>query len=83
MFDKVNYTYNIAITMLVQLKMSYWGHLRSNVHSYQYILSTSVAGNGDHFVYAPTQWGTMLQSNIVSHWLGTYTKWSLGYQQII
>ena len=31
----------------------------------------------DHFVYAPRQWETKLQCNIISHWLGTYTKWSL------
>ena len=30
-----------------------------------------------HFVYAPCQWETTLQYNIVSHWQGTYTKWSL------
>ena len=28
-------------------------------------------------VYAPSQWGTTLQCNVVSHWLGAYTKWSL------
>ena len=26
----------------------------------------------DHFVYAPSQWETTLQCNVVSHWLGTY-----------
>ena len=31
----------------------------------------------DHFVYAPNQWETTLQYNVVSHWLGTCTKWSL------
>ena len=31
----------------------------------------------DHFVYAPSQWETTLQYNVVSHWLGAYTKWSL------
>ena len=34
----------------------------------------------DHFVYVPNEWET-LQCNVsqcnVSHWLGTYTKWSL------
>ena len=33
----------------------------------------------NHFVYAPSQWEMMLQCNIVSHWLDTYTKWSLEY----
>ena len=31
----------------------------------------------DHFVYAPSQWETMLQCNVVCHWLSTYAKWSL------
>ena len=31
----------------------------------------------DHFVYAPSQWETMLHCNVVSHWLGAYTKCSL------
>ena len=31
----------------------------------------------DYFVYVPNQWETMLQCNIVSHWLGAYTKRSL------
>ena len=30
-----------------------------------------------HFVYAPSQWETMLHFNVVSYWLGAYTKWSL------
>ena len=30
----------------------------------------------DHFVYAPSQWETTLQCNVVSHWLGAHTKWS-------
>ena len=28
----------------------------------------------DHFVYAPRQWKTALQFNVVSHWLGACTK---------
>ena len=31
----------------------------------------------DHFVNAPSQWETMLQCNVISHWLGACTKWSL------
>ena len=31
----------------------------------------------DHFVYAPSQWETLLQCDVVPHWLGTFTKWSL------
>ena len=35
----------------------------------------------DHFVYAPSHWETMLHCNVVSHWLGAYTKWSLNFYQ--
>ena len=31
----------------------------------------------DHFLYALSQWETMLQCNVVSHWLSACTKWSL------
>ena len=31
----------------------------------------------DHFVYAANQWDTTLQCNVVTYWLGAYTKWSL------
>ena len=26
---------------------------------------------------APSQWETMLQCNVISHWLGPFTKWTL------
>ena len=29
----------------------------------------------DHSGYAPSQWGTALHCNAVSHWLGAYTEW--------
>ena len=31
----------------------------------------------DNFVYASSQWGTALQCNAISQWLGAYTEWSL------
>ena len=31
----------------------------------------------DLFVCAPSQWETMLQCNVVFHWLGAFIKWSL------
>ena len=31
----------------------------------------------DHLVFASSQWETTLQCDVVSHWLGAYTKWSL------
>ena len=30
-----------------------------------------------HSVYAPSQWEMTLHCKVISHWLGTYTKWSL------
>ena len=31
----------------------------------------------NYFVYVPSQWETVLQCNVVSHWLGACTEWSL------
>ena len=31
----------------------------------------------DPSVYAPSQWEMALHCNAISHWLGTYTEWSL------
>ena len=28
-------------------------------------------------MYAPSQWETTLQCNVISHWLGAFTKWSM------
>ena len=35
-------------------------------------------GCKDHFDYVPSQLKMTLQWNVISHWLGAYTKWSLG-----
>ena len=37
----------------------------------------SFALSRDRFVNAPSQWETTLQCNVVSHWLGAFTKLSL------
>ena len=37
----------------------------------------------EHSVYAPSQWETTLHCNVVSYWLGTYTKWSLHIGPIV
>ena len=29
----------------------------------------------DHFLHSPNQWETTLHCNVLSHWLGVYTKW--------
>ena len=43
-----------------------------------FIISVFGASCWDHFLYAPSQWETTLQCNVVSHWLDSHTKWSLG-----
>ena len=40
-------------------------------------LFKDVITGSDHFLYAPSQWETTLQCNVVSHWLGALMKWSL------
>ena len=42
-----------------------------------YLSATVIAPTRDHFVNAPSQWEATLQCNVVSHWLGAFTKWSL------
>ena len=39
--------------------------------------SEQIMKDRDQFVYVPSQWDKTLDCNIISHWLGTYTKWSL------
>ena len=39
--------------------------------------SSSSQRSRDQFVCAPSQWETTLLCNVVSHWLSTYSKWSL------
>ena len=35
----------------------------------------------DHQGYAPSQWKMTLQCNVIPHWLGAFTKWSLMMHQ--
>ena len=44
-------------------------------HQYPSLLVDGITR--DHFVYVPSQWEMMLQCNVLSHWLGPYTKWFL------
>ena len=36
----------------------------------------------DPFVKAPSQWGMTLHCNVISHWLGAFTKWSLMHGEV-
>ena len=49
---------------------------RKGIWTYGFGL-TSMGYSRIFFVYAPSQWETTLQYNVVSHWLGAFTKWSL------
>ena len=40
-------------------------------------LTVSTWLSREHFVYVPSQWEKTLHCNVVSHWLGAYTKYSL------
>ena len=44
---------------------------------YLKFFSTYLKNARDLSVYAPSQWETALRCDAVSHWLGTYTEWSL------
>ena len=54
-----------------------------NCHDANFVVIIGIAGccyehsPRDHFVNAPSQWETTLHCNVVSHWLGAFTKWSL------
>ena len=37
----------------------------------------------DHFECAPNQWEMMLHCNVVAHWLGAHTKWSLDMHLVL
>ena len=43
-----------------------------------HMLDWITRGTQEYFLYAPSQWETTLHCNVVSHWLGAYTNWSLG-----
>ena len=36
-----------------------------------------IAVTKDHSVHAPSQWEMILHCDVISHWLDTYTEWSL------
>ena len=55
-----------------------WWMYGTNGKVYTSHITVRLEQNGrDHFSYAPSQWETTLHCNVVSHWLGAYTKWTL------
>ena len=61
------------INMINPLHAKFFHMKHENISTYS---STDIR---DHFAYAPSQWEMMLHCNVISHWLGAYTKWSLWY----
>ena len=45
--------------------------------SHMSIMASQITNNQDRFEHVVIQWETMLHCNVISHWLGAYTKWSL------
>ena len=65
--------YEDIVTWSVSHVEYYW-----NIFIFFYSEVSTITKSRDHSVYAPSQWVTTLQCNVVSHWLvGAYTKWSL------
>ena len=49
---------------------------RTVIHSEKMDWMQIIPIRGGCSISVPSQWEMMLQCNIVSHWLGTFTKWS-------
>ena len=54
-----------------------WAHSHRTI--WRYIKWYGWCSARDYFMHAPSQWGTTLQCNVVSHWLGACTKWFLQF----
>ena len=82
--DKSQFTLNISwylFTTWLKKDTPYLSRL-SRVHnlissSFHIVFNVVIYYSRDYFVNAPSQWEMTLQCNIISHWLGAYTKWSL------
>ena len=61
------------------IKMSSYWYRKSHCGDKTVVRSSYIV----YIVYAPSQWKRMLQCNIVSDWLGAYTKWSLETHDVI
>ena len=49
----------------------------SSVFYHDHCIVLLLCYNRDHFVYVPSQWKMVLQCNIISHWLGPCSEWSM------
>ena len=72
-----NYHQKKEELILVKTPNLHWTTHKMITNRYQSIQVNNVNTLRNHFVYAPSQWETMLQCNIISRWRGTFTTWSL------
>ena len=70
---KANNEENVSMSWRHHVRHFSW---RCNDTSIVFVMIGSDYGRDD-FVYAASQWETTLHCNVVSHWLGAYTKCSL------
>ena len=75
----LHYVFDIFGHFDIHFFQGFGYHLQTFSHSHPYDVYNIFR---DHFVYAPSQWETMLLCNIGFHWLGAYAKWSLILHQI-
>ena len=72
---KVVITWHLSMTWVIT-RLSQW-YLQQSLCSQFSGAREETSWTRDHSVYASSQWETALQCNAVSHWLGSYTEWSL------
>ena len=79
--------HNFALNTCVYYQMNVWCDLEKNLmkslpNMMQWTCDNKYCnirsgGCRDPSMHAPSQWDRMLHCNVISHWLGAYTKWSL------
>ena len=66
-----NHTSEIQVFQPQNMKINFWKKRK------RFQMHASIFR--DRFVYATSQWEMTLQCNVISHWMGTHTKWSLHF----
>ena len=80
----IDLRYSCVVTVMSVKHTKYHKHIHEHptTHSFgqikwSVIILDTIGRVRDDFVFAPSQWETMLQCNVVSHWLGACTISSL------
>ena len=58
----------------INISIRFWVHVKTHKSAEHKMF---IIVSGMIFLHALSQWRTKLRSNVVSHWLGAYPKWSL------